>query len=321
MRKLLCYIWNTPATETGDSNEDSVFLDSPRAGGQYSITGAAGETIKRLTARERALLTTWLCNQRRAGIECPRINPDIIDNVKSLRPLMTAERIERTLLYLSERLRSGETIVFYPGDFTDADPNASTLAAWTECETKDELEAFLGMLVEMDLMADTDRVIGRSKFTPTAKGWLRIDDLVKRLPGSSQAFVAMWFHSSTQDAYKNGIEPAIRESGYLTVRIDNKEHVNKIDDEIIAEIRRSKFLVADFTCEKGRVRGGVYFEAGYAMALPIPVIWTCSNASISDLHFDTRQYNHIVWDTPEALRKALKARIGAIIGEGPLLVR
>lgn len=120
---------------------------------------------------------------------------------------------------------------------------------------------------------------------------------------------------------KNGIEPAIRESGYRAVRIDKKEHVNKIDDEIIAEIRRSKFLVADFTCEKEKIRGGVYFEAGYAMASPIPVIWTCSNSSINDLHFDTRQYNHIVWDTPQTLRRLLKARIGAVIGDGPLVAR
>lgn len=38
----------------------------------------------------------------------------------------------------------------------------------------------------------------------------------------------------------------------------NKEHANKIDDEIIAEIRRSAFLVADFTGQ----RQNVYFETG-----------------------------------------------------------
>jgi hypothetical protein len=35
--------------------------------------------------------------------------------------------------------------------------------------------------------------------------------------------------------------PAIRDSGYEPMRIDRKEHINKIDDEIIAEIRRSCF--------------------------------------------------------------------------------
>lgn len=45
--------------------------------------------------------------------------------------------------------------------------------------------------------------------------------------------------------------------------IGSKEHSNKIDDEIIGEIRRSAFIVADFTGH----RGGVYFEAGFAMGL------------------------------------------------------
>jgi nucleoside 2-deoxyribosyltransferase len=128
----------------------------------------------------------------------------------------------------------------------------------------------------------------------------------------------MWFSDETQSAYADGIEPAITESGYRAVRIDKKEHNNKIDDEIIAEIRRSKFLVADFTCEKEKVRGGVYFEAGFAMGLGLPVIWTVKKESLGDVHFDTRQYNHIVWDTPETLRNLLKARIGAVIGDGPL---
>lgn len=321
MRELPCYIWGTPAKEIRDSTEDSVYLDSPRAGGQYSITGTAAETVKQLTTRERASLTTWLCNQRRGGVEDPQVTSDIVKSAKSLPRLTTTERIERVLLYFSERVRIGESILFFPGQFSQADPDASVLAALSECETKDEVEAFMGLLVDMGLTADATSDIGRSEYTPTAQGWLRLDELMRRLPISSQAFVAMWLHESMDAAYNEGIEPAIRESGYQPVRIDNKEHVNKIDDEIIAEIRRSKFLVADFTCEPNKARGGVYFEAGYASALPIPVIWTCSKTSIADLHFDTRQYNHIVWDTPQTLRKLLKARIGAVIGDGPLLIR
>ena len=94
-------------------------------------------------------------------------------------------------------------------------------------------------------------------------------------------------------------------------------HLNKVDDEIIAEIRRSRFLVADFTCEPGKVRGGVYFEAGFASGLDIPIIWTCKNTSMRDLHFDTRQYPHIEWNDSTDLYTKLKARIGALIGDGP----
>ena len=190
--------------------------------------------------------------------------------------------------------------------------------AETECLNEDELIGFLKIVEQMGLLEQTTEVIGLYQFTPTAQGWLKIDDLVTRFPSTSQAFVAMWFNDTTQAAYAEGIEPAIRDCGYRSVRIDKKEHSNKIDDEIIAEIRRSKFLVADFTCEREKVRGGVYYEAGFAQGLGIPVIWTVARESLDDVHFDTRQYNHIVWDNPQTLRTMLKARIGAVIGDGPL---
>jgi nucleoside 2-deoxyribosyltransferase len=113
------------------------------------------------------------------------------------------------------------------------------------------------------------------------------------------------------------IEKAIQISGYEALRIDRKEHNNKIDDEIVAGIRRSKFLVADFTGH----RGGVYFEAGFASGLGIPVIWLCREDALKDLHFDTRQYNHISWteDKLTELTNALQKRIEAILGRGPLI--
>ncbi|HUN96136.1 MAG TPA: hypothetical protein VMU69_07850 [Bradyrhizobium sp.] len=105
------------------------------------------------------------------------------------------------------------------------------------------------------------------------------------------------------------------------MRIDKKEHGNKIDDEIIAEIRRSRFIVADFTCaligkskfREAVARGGVYYEAGFAQGLGIPVIWTCRADCIDYVHFDTRQYPHIVWSETTELRSKLTNRIRAII--------
>jgi hypothetical protein len=312
-----CYIWDTPAEMPRDSDGDSVYLDSPRAGGKYKITGTAAAMLGNLDTKGKALLTTWLCNQRRAGIEYPAITSDVVNSVNATRPLTTTERVERALLHFNQHVRVGETIQFSaPGHGTVAD--AFGLMAITESLNIDELIAFLQMLEQMNFLVDMTQVIGRYRFTPTAVGWLKIEDLITRLPSTSQAFVAMWFSDATHAAYTDGIEPAIRDSGYRAVRIDKKEHNNKIDDEIIAEIRRSKFLVADFTCEKEKVRGGVYFEAGFAMGLGIPVLWTVTKESLGDVHFDTRQYNHIVWDTPEALRNLLKARIGAVIGDGPL---
>lgn len=134
----------------------------------------------------------------------------------------------------------------------------------------------------------------------------------------AQAFVAMWFDPSMDDAYSQGIQPAIEEAGYKALRIDQKLHNNKIDDEIIAEIRRSKFLIADFTQGEDGARGGVYYEAGFAHGLGLKVIFTCREDAIEEVHFDTNHYNHVVWATPVELHKGVKDRILAEFGQGPL---
>jgi nucleoside 2-deoxyribosyltransferase len=81
----------------------------------------------------------------------------------------------------------------------------------------------------------------------------------------------MWLTNEMKTVYENGLEPGIRNAGFSPMLISNKEHANKIDDEIIAEIPRSAFLVADFTGH----RQNVYFETGFAIGLARQVVWTC----------------------------------------------
>lgn len=51
-------------------------------------------------------------------------------------------------------------------------------------------------------------------------------------------------------------------------RVDKEPHIDRIDAKIIADIKDSLFLVADVT----RQKQGVYFEAGFALGLKLPVI-------------------------------------------------
>ena len=164
----------------------------------------------------------------------------------------------------------------------------------------------------------------------TGRGAKRLDLLRSATPDSDRAFVAMWIHRSTQAAYDEAIDPGLRDAGYLPVRIDGTESTGRIDDAIIAEIRRARLVIADFTCELVEAkdkddlmiaipRGGVYFEAGFADGLDIPVVCTCHEDHEEHLHFDTRQRFHIFWreDELKEFRKALTNRIVAAIGEGP----
>ena len=109
----------------------------------------------------------------------------------------------------------------------------------------------------------------------------------------------------------DAIGPAIEAAGYKPYRVDSDPHIDRIDARIVAEIRNSKFLVADVTEHKQ----GVYFEAGYALALGLPVIWTVRGDDLANAHFDTRQYNHIVWSDPTELKEALYLIICAVIGK------
>jgi hypothetical protein len=147
----------------------------------------------------------------------------------------------------------------------------------------------------------------------TGKGFIHGDELTSQAGPDAQGFVAMWFDPSMDETYSAGLHLAIEDAGYKPLRLDNKEYINKIDDEIIAEIRRSRFLVADFTGH----RGGVYFEAGFATGLGRPVFWTCKHSEIQELHFDIRQYNCIDWGTVDELRLRLGKRIAALLGDGP----
>lgn len=141
------------------------------------------------------------------------------------------------------------------------------------------------------------------------EGWQKFEELQKRQPDSKQCFVAMSFNSELNDIYERGIKKAVKDAGFKPIRIDREEHNEKICDKIIAEIRKSRFIVADFTQQKH----GVYFEAGFAMGLNIPVLWLCRKDDVDNLHFDIRQYNHIVWENHDDLYTQLKNRIQAVI--------
>jgi len=157
---------------------------------------------------------------------------------------------------------------------------------------------------------------GTGQFVVTVPGYERIAEQEVN-PSSDRVFVAMWFDDSMVDARENGIKPAIVNTGYAPVLIDEKPDVDKIDDEIIGEIRRSRFLIADFTYGDKGIRGGVYYESGFALGLGLEVIRSCRADQIGDLHFDVDHHYHIAWETSEELREGLERRILALVGEGP----
>ena len=172
---------------------------------------------------------------------------------------------------------------------------------------------------------DSRRLTNTKSCLLTFEGYARLAKIQETKTDSSRGFMAMWFDDTMDQVWEKGFKPGIEKAGYKPMRISDKHHNNNIVDEIIAEIRRSKFVVADLTHntnedadeDKKGVRGSVYYEAGFAHGHNIPVIFTCREDC--KIHFDVRQYNCIFWQDNnfEKLQKDLTNRIAATIGDGP----
>ena len=249
-----------------------------------------------------------------------------IDQILELRMPTVGEKAERVLLHLGRVFPSGGedldifSVSVESGDWSEdclGRDVATDLAleAVGFCQGPGELYYLLGdcLTKQSGFLESEPGRFWPSKITPA--GWARIHELRQGRGTGNIGFVAMWFDPSVKRAFET-IRNAIAAAGYDPVRLDQVEYNNQIDDEIIARIRGSKFLVADLTGH----RGGVYFEAGFALGLGIPVIWLCREDDLDNVHFDNRQYNFIVWqeDKLDELERRLALRIEATLGRGPL---
>ena len=331
-RHTNCVIWPEYSATRHDLGSGLFQYYSSRVNsGHYRISQ---ETIDAMNANGwfqhpyvAKRLTTHLIDEWLLDNDPPLIAIDLIRDIEERSPLPVYTRADRLLRYLSgETFTVGEYIHLKKmTDENDSttdryDPTLGALA-WSESEKWGEVE-FLLRYLKTNGWVQFDRddreaincivtVDGHSKIAEAETG-----------QDFAQCFVAMWFNPSMDEAYEKGIRPAIEATGYRPLRIDRKEDLlGKIDDAIIAEIRKSKFVVADFTHGAGGARGSVYYEAGFAHGLDIPVIFLCRKESMDDLPFDTRQFPHIDWTTPDELRERLKSRILASLDEGPELIR
>lgn len=250
---------------------------------------------------------------------------DILKNIHL--PKNIIEKIDNVLLYMSHKTKSfNEAILF----------DEETSYRLFFCIDNTEFFKILSYLNSQNYI--TDKCIARDYlggYAITEKGVQRISDLLDST-SSDRCFIAMWFNDETSEFYNYLVKavqgnPEIEDknsdgygAGYKAIRIDNKDHNNYIPNEIIAEIKRCKFMIADLT----GYRGGVYFEAGFAEGLGKPVIYTCNEDWFDDtkdekggiikqgVHFDLKQKYILKWKKDELgeFKRTLAAKIGAIIG-------
>ena len=210
-------------------------------------------------------------------------------------PLSGVEKVDRLLRFMANDTES-------PGFPVKSDQQPLyAVRLRVSDEESERLRSFLSSCDFLEIRQDGDYV--------SPAGWQKVWREHEAGVRSRRGFVAMSFNPILDDVWAKGLKLGIEDAKCEAIRIDRVHHNEKICDRIVSEIRSCGFLIADVT----RHRQGVYFEAGLSIGLGKPVIWTCREHDFRRAHFDTRQYNHIVWQTPVDLRINLRDRIRATI--------
>jgi len=271
---------------------------------------------------KKHLISGYLREMTELGIDTELITTDNYQNIllSSKIPKTVFEKLDKLLLFLYRRTE-------YLNHDIEKDCNRPAIGY---ARNTIELENMYDTLAQLGFIR---QAVNPRKTHLTIHGISRIETIQREMKDKDQCFVAMWFNGFMQGIFDTAITRAIVDAGYKPFIIPMKEHNDNICDHIIAEIRNSRLLVADFTGQ----RGGVYFEAGFAYGIGIPVIWTCHedwfnkeaeievDAEVDGMqkkvlvkqprftHFDVNHYNFIVWKNEIDLYEKLKNRILATV--------
>jgi hypothetical protein len=182
-------------------------------------------------------------------------------------------------------------------------------------ENRNEYQSILSEFAKKGLIERTGLLkLGGDSFFKSLRfthdGLDYVEELLSQGPQSKIGFVAMSFSGELQEV-RAAVKSAILGAGYQPLIVDEVHNPSDktIPDRIFSSIRQSKFCVADFSQHKH----GVYFEAGFALGLGRPVIYTCRKEDFDQAHFDIKQLQHIIYSSPKELEEMLRDKIVAWI--------
>ena len=188
------------------------------------------------------------------------------------------------------------------------------------CANKNELLFCLRYLAEKNLIEEDSAAPRKGPqqsagltYRLTPAGWAALDaaTATKTRP---IAVVTLSLDKDADTLWTQGLSAGAQAAGFTAVRVDSKEHGNKINDEIVVDLRHADCVVADLTGQNPLA----YFEAGLATGLGKPVFWTCEESEARDkkIFLETRQYLVTTWtrDKLDDFSRRLAQRIEAALG-------
>lgn len=233
--------------------------------------------------------------------------------IEAFYPKTFAERIDRILLGMAKKsLFFGDKIVLSKSQLVSAMfvRRFDNKGKAVDEKTIDYQLSEVGKYIEENGFVEHYREEDKHIYIIKPDGYKRIDKLqTEEAETSKNVFVAMSFADDMKEV-REAIKTSILDSGYIPRIMDEIEHNHQIVPEMLYEIRKAKFVIAELTGHNN----GAYFEAGYALGQGKEVIQICSKDRFgTDGHFDVKQINTILWETTEELTQKLSARIKATI--------
>jgi len=243
----------------------------------------------------------WVCEQNRLFGNNPEIDREKLETVLAMPDKKIRQKFDLMMqwLFLNQKNISFDKL---------------KVCSWIK--DNDELEALLNKALRENFIEGKVEKALSGELLPiinglTFDGLEYVESLEEPNIASKQVFAAFHFDEEMKQMFDKDVREAVENCGleYSRVSSSTTDLDKNINDEIIGLIKTSRLVIADFTNQ----RNSVYFEAGFAMGMGLPVIWTCKKDQVEQLAFDIRQYPVILWETGEDLKKALENRIRAVL--------
>ncbi len=251
------------------------------------------------TKEKKAVLSHYIRQKNEAG-EQPFFHGNLIDRLlKELSLPGPAEQADNLIFYLGRKTAVGNISSFSLSNLTAVIGALDGSNTAFICQYAFNQEYIMHDKKELLIVENSNVSLGL-----TMKGWERFYELEKGVIDRRLAFMAMPFGDARLDEiYLNWFKPACQAVGFELRRVDERPEAGIINNKMMVDIRKSRFVIAELTKENR----GVYWEAGFAEGLNRPVIYTCDEQykDKNPLHFDIRQHHTVFW-TDHNLKDAAK---------------
>lgn len=272
--------------------------------GTYKISGSSYLYIKDKNNLQK--VSSWISEQNKVyKNKMPYIDSEKFDSILTQRDKTIREKFDFMMISLSKSVLGDPITLKQINECYIADDKEFTILI-----EKGNKENFFSSGTTLNFWTNEQGLYWKGF---TFEGQEYIETLNAPNQNSKKIFMAFWFDEAKelQNIFDNIIKPAIDNGGFLAERVSSSTTnlENKISDEIIGMIKSSRAVIADCTGN----RTAVYYEAGFARGMKIPVIWTCRKKDFGNICFDVSHDPFIVWDDPEDLADKIVKRLKAIL--------